>query len=146
MQLEIKIDDTCDEPKVIIVTDKMTDEINEIVKRISEYPHSVIAGFHNHEVSVLEPEKIIRIYSANKKVYAVTDSGEYTIRLRIYEVEERLNLLGFVRISSSEIINLKKVKWFDLGFSGTICVNFQNGSTSFVSRRYVAKIKEVLGF
>lgn len=43
------------------------------------------------------------------------------------------------------IINLKKVKGFDLGFSGTICVNFQNGLTAYVSRHYVAKIKQVLG-
>lgn len=145
MQVEIKIDEKCTEPKIIIVTDKMTDEINEIVKRISEQTPFVLAGFQNSEVTVLDPDKIIRIYAANQKVYAVTDNGEYTIRLRIYEVEERLYPLGFVRISSSEIINLKKVKGFDLSFSGTICVNFQNGSTAYVSRRYVAKIKQILG-
>lgn len=145
MKVEIKIDEKCAEPRITIVTDKMTDEINEIVKRISEQPPSVLAGFQSNEVTVLDPTKIIHIYAANQKVYVVTDSGEYTIRLRIYEVEERLHPLSFVRISSSEIINLKKVKGFDLGFSGTICVNFQNGSTAYVSRRYVAKIKQVLG-
>ena len=145
MQIEIKIDEKCTEPQVIIVTNKMTDEINEIVKRISEQPPSVLVGFNNDNAVVLEPDSIIRIYAANQKVYAVTDSVEYTVRLRIYEMEERLYSLGFVRISSSEIINLKKVKGFDLGFTGTICVNFQNGSSSFVSRRYVAKIKLVLG-
>lgn len=145
MQVEIKIDEKCVEPKIIILTDKMTDEINEIVKRILEQPPFILAGFQNGEVAVLDPDKIIRIYAANQKVYAVTDNGEYAIRLRIYELEERLYPFGFVRISSSEIINLKKVKGFDLGFSGTICVNFQNCSTSFVSRRYVAKIKQVLG-
>lgn len=145
MQIEIKIDEKCTEPKIMIVADKMTDEINEMIKRISEQPPSVMVGFQNSEVTVLEPSGIIRVYAANQKVYAVTDIGEYTVRLRIYEVEERLYPLGFVRISSSEIINLKKVKGFDLGFSGTICVNFQNGTTAYVSRRYVAKIKQVLG-
>lgn len=145
MQVEIKIDEKCAEPRIVIITDKMTDEINEIVKRISEQPPFVLAGFQNNEVTVLDLNKIIRIYAANQKVYAVTDNDEYTLRLRIYEIEERLYPLGFVRISSSEIINLKKVKGFDLGFSGTICVNFQNGSTAYVSRRYVAKIKQVLG-
>lgn len=145
MQVEIKIDEKCTKPKIIIVTNKMTDEIDEIVKRISEQPPFVLAGFHNSEVTVLDPDKIIRIYAANQKVYAVTDNGEYTMKLRIYEIEERLYPLCFVRISSSEIINIKKVKGFDLGFSGTICVNFQNGSAAYVSRRYVAKIKQVLG-
>lgn len=145
MQVEIKIDEKCSDAKVIIVCDKMTDEINEIIKRISAQPPSVLAGFKDDEVAVLDPDSIIRVYAANQKVYAVTDNGEYTVRLRIYEIEERLHSLGFVRISSSEIISLKKVKGFDLGFSGTICVNLQNGTTAFVSRRYVAKIKQVLG-
>ncbi|HMM06875.1 MAG TPA: LytTR family DNA-binding domain-containing protein [Clostridiales bacterium] len=145
MQIEIKIDEKCVEPKMIIVTDKMTEEINELIKRISEQTPLVLVGFQNSEAAILHPDDIIRVYAANQKVYAVTDGSEYTVRLRLYEIEERLSSLGFVRISGSEIINLKKVRGFDLGFSGTICVNFQNGSTAYVSRRYVAKIKRVLG-
>ena len=29
MKIEIRIDKNCDEPKVIVVTDKVTDEINK---------------------------------------------------------------------------------------------------------------------
>ena len=72
-------------------------------------------------------------------------TGEYTLRLRLYEAEERLKPLRFVRISNSEIINLKKVRSFDLSFTGTICVILADGSKTYVSRRYVSKIKEVLG-
>ena len=35
MQVEIKIDDNCIEPKVIIITDKVTDEINDILNMLS---------------------------------------------------------------------------------------------------------------
>lgn len=145
MQLEIRLDGTCTDPKIIIVADKMTDEIAELIKRVSAQPPPVLAGFKENEAAVLHPDSIIRVYAASQKVYAVTDAGEYTVRLRIYEIEERLYPLGFVRISSSEIINLRKVKGFDLGLSGTICVNLHNGTTAYVSRRYVAKIKQVLG-
>ena len=31
MQIEIKIDEKCKEPKIIVMTDKMTDEVNAIV-------------------------------------------------------------------------------------------------------------------
>ena len=64
---------------------------------------------------------------------------------RLYEIEERLNPHQFVRISNSEIINLKRVDNFDLSFTGTICVKLSNGTTTYVSRRYVAKIKKILG-
>lgn len=145
MQVEIKIDANCTETKVIVLTDKMTDEINELVKRISDDPLFVLVGFQDDSISILNPDKIVRIYSANQKVYALSDNVEYTVRLRLYELERRLNSLGFVRISNSEIINITKVKSFDLSFSGTICVKLQNNSVSYVSRRYVAKIKQVLG-
>ena len=42
MKVEIKIDENCKDPKIIIVTDKMTNEINDIMKRLSdEQPESV---------------------------------------------------------------------------------------------------------
>ena len=46
---------------------------------------------------------------------------------------------------SSEIINLKAVRSFDLSRAGTIRVALKNGEAAYVSRRYVAKIKEALG-
>ena len=52
---------------------------------------------------------------------------------------------AFVRISNSEIINLKKVSGFDLSFVGTICVSLSNGTVTYASRRYVSKIKDLLG-
>ena len=145
MQVEIKVDTSCAETKVIIVTNKMTDDICELAKRISEQMPSVLAGFKDDKVSILDNAEIIRLYSANQKVYAVTKSGEYAMRLRLYELEQRLNPSEFVRISNSEIINLREVDGFDLSYSGTICVKFRDKSTSYVSRRYVAKIKQVLG-
>ncbi|MEE3451384.1 MAG: LytTR family DNA-binding domain-containing protein, partial [Acutalibacteraceae bacterium] len=67
------------------------------------------------------------------------------LRQRLYELEEQLNKYSFVRISNSEIINLKKVRNFDLSLSGTICVTLSDGTATYVSRRYVSKIKKVLG-
>lgn len=134
MKIEIKIDENCVEPKVLIVTDKVTDGINEIVKRLS-----------GGQVVVLEPEEIVRIYAANGKVYAEAEQGTYLLRLRLYEMEQRLANKSFVRISNGEIINLKKVKGFDLSFTGTICVSLSNGTVTYVSRRYVSKIRHLLG-
>lgn len=145
MQVEIKIDSTVREPKVIVLTDRMTDEVNEIVRKISETEPTMLAGFREDTVTVLDPEEIYRIYAANGKVFAVTGKAEYTLRMRLYEVEERFRRSSFVRISNSEIINLKAVRSFDLSLAGTIRVALKNGEAAYVSRRYVGKIKEALG-
>ena len=145
VQVEVKLDTAATEPKVIILTNRMTEEVHSIVQMLSETEPKLIAGFREETVTVLDEKDILKIYAANGKVYAVLPSGEYTLRLRLYEIEERLKPQHFVRISNSEIINLKKVKSFDLSFTGTICVVLSDGSKTYASRRYVAKLKEVLG-
>ena len=145
MQIEIKIDEKCKEPKIIVMTDKMTDEVNAIIKRLSDEQPQVIAGFREDVVEVLEPSEIYRVFAESGKVFAETNYGEYALRLRLYEPEQRLDSKTFVRISNSDIINLRKVKRFDLSFVGTICITLSNGTVTYVSRRSVAKIKQLLG-
>ena len=144
MQVEINIDGSVTEPKVIILTDRMTEEINDLVRRISKPETQMIAGFRDDTVTLLDQETVLRIYAANGKVFAVTGNGEYLVRQRLYELEAQLRQDRFVRISNSEIINLKKVRHFDLSFSGTICVSLSDGTVTYVSRRYVSKIRDLL--
>ena len=144
VQVEINIDSSVTEPKVIILTDRMTEEINDLVRRISKPETQMIAGFRDDTVTLLDQETILRIYAANGKVFAVTGNGEYLVRQRLYELEAQLRQDRFVRISNSEIINLKKVRHFDLSFSGTICVSLSDGTVTYVSRRYVSKIRDLL--
>ncbi len=145
MEVEIKIDSSYTEPKIIIMAASMTEDINNIVKKISEETSLIISGSRNDKIEVLEQSELIRIYAGGGRVFAVTDKGEYVLRLRLYELEKRLSSCQFVRISNSEIINLKKVSHFDLSFTGTICVKLSNNTTTYVSRRYVSKVKKILG-
>ena len=145
MQVEVKIDKNCKDPKIVIVTDKMTDEIGVLVQSLSASYPNVIAGFSGNEVRLLEESEIVRIYAANQKVYAQTENRDYILRPRLYELEERLDKRLFVRISNSEIVNLKKIVRLDLSISGTICVELNNQTNAYVSRRYVTKIKQALG-
>lgn len=145
MQVEIKIDSSYTEPKILILTASMSDEINSIVKKLSEDVPQVISGIKDDKIEVLDPAKLIRIYANNGKVFAAAENGEYILRLRLYEIEDRLSPNQFIRISNSEIINLTHVQNFDLSFTGTICVKLSNNTTTYVSRRYVSKIKKILG-
>ncbi len=145
MQIEIKIDSSCTEPKIIIQTASITEEVNTLMQRLSENTPPILTGSKDGKIEVLSQDDLFRIYASGGKVFAVTDKGEYLLRLRLYEAAERLNSSRFVRISNSEIINLNKVKNFDLSFSGTIYVELSNGTTTYVSRRYVSRIKKILG-
>ena len=147
MKLNIEIDTNIEEPAALITTPCMTEEVTRVVDFISKLDDitTVISGIRDDKVELLEQESIFRIYAEEGKVLARTESGLYQIRLRLYELEERLDDSKFVRISNSEIVNLKKVKSLDLSFVGTICMELSNGEVSYVSRRYVSKIKKKLG-
>jgi len=145
MQLEVKIDSSCIEPKVIIFTASMTEDVNIILNKLSDQAPPIISGSKDNKIEVIEQADLIRIYASSGKVFAVTHKGEYALRLRLYEIEERLPPHQFVRISNSEIINLKNVNNFDLSFTGTICVKLANDTITYVSRRYVSKLKKILG-
>ena len=145
MQVEIKIDSSYTDPKIIILTASMTEDVNSIVKRLSKDVPQIISGYKDEKIEILEQADLIRIYANSGKVFAVTNRGEYILRLRLYEIENQLSSDQFIRISNSEIINLKKVNNFDLSFTGTICVKLSNGITTYVSRRHVPKLKKILG-
>lgn len=147
MRVNIKIDANYEEPEVLITTAHMTDEVNRIVDFIShsDAVTTIISGIKNEKVELLEQAALIRIYAEDGKIFARTENDLYQLRLRLYELEERLDDSLFVRISNSEIVNLKKVKSLDLSFVGTICMELSNGDVSYVSRRYVTKIKKRLG-
>lgn len=145
MKIEVKVDAACAETLVVIHTDKVDEEVQELVRRLSVDAPQVIVGFRDEEAVILAQEDVVRTYAEGGKVFAETADGKYTLRLRLYELEERLDAKRFVRISNAEIVNLGWVRGFDLSFAGTICVRLKNEQATYVSRRYVAKIKQVLG-
>lgn len=145
MNVEIQIDTSYIDPKIIIITASINEKVNGIVKKLSEETPQMLSGIRDGVVKILDKDDIIKIYAESGKTVAVTAEGEYIVRRRLYELEELLIGDSFARISNSEIINLKKVISFDMSFSGTICVKLSDGASTYVSRRYVSKIKKILG-
>lgn len=143
MVVEIKIDRTCTEPKLIIYTAAITEEVTELTKRLSAKTSKSLAGYQGEQVQIIPVSHILRIYTEKQKVLLQTESETLQLKYRLYELEEMLDRERFVRISNSEIVNFDKVKCLDLSISGTILLRFQNGQTTYVSRRYVSKIKEL---
>ena len=145
MKIEVKVDEACREPMVVVYTDRVTDEVQSIVRRLAQDAPQVVVGFREEEAVLLAEDEIQRVLTEGGKVFAEMADGRFALRLRLYELEERLDAKKFVRISNAEIVNLSWIRGFDLSFAGTICVRLKSGAVTYVSRRYVAKIKQVLG-
>lgn len=144
MKIDVTLDPALEELLVKVLSPGETEELRALLARLEEPER--LTGFRGGEAVPLEPGEVLRFYGEDKEVRAQALGGEiYTVRLRLYELEERLPRREFVRVSHSEIVNWKKVTALDLSLSGTIRVTLEGGVATYVSRRYVKRIKEVLG-
>ena len=146
MDVEIKLEPGRAAPKVIILTGEMTEQVADLARRLAAGESRFLPARQGEQVVLLEPADIYRIYAQGQQVLARLAEGTAVLRFRLYELEERLDPGVFVRISHSEIVNLKQVTALDLSLAGTIKMTLAGGAAvCWVSRRYVPKIKQALG-
>ena len=143
MKIEINIDPACTEPKVVIHTDRMTDEVRALAERLSDPLPDTIPAHTERGVVFLPVDGLMRIYTERQKVLAQTAQGTYTLKFRLYEMEEKLRGRSFVRISSSELVNTRMITGMDFSLAGTILITLRGGITTYVSRRHVSGIKKL---
>lgn len=144
MEVEIRVEPGRQEPKVIILAGEESEELRRLAESLSPLSLGPIPVSQGPEKRLLPQGEFLRFYTDGKGVSAQTAEGIYTVRLRLYELEERLDRTRFVRISNAEIINLDRVTAVDLSLAGTICMTLSGQVRVYVSRRYVKKIKETL--
>ncbi len=143
MKVELNIDEKFKEILVTISTDKINDEVQELVNYI-EYKEDYLVGIADNQVCVLDISDIIRVFVEDRKVFVVTTKGKFVVRKKLYEMNNLLTK-DFVKISQSEIANIKFIKNLDLSIRGTIVIVYKNSDISYVSRRLLKDFKTKLG-
>lgn len=144
MNIEVKIDEKYDNPKIVIYTNKVDAEISNIIDGISSINQKFLKAYKDERMYILNQDEIETIYSENGKIYVKCNNEIYNIKNRLYELEKSLDKKIFVRISNSEIVNFNKVENIDFKIIGTLVLNFKSGNKAYASRRYIPKIKEFL--
>ncbi len=138
--MEIRLEPGRKEPRAVIYAGADTPELQELVQRLSGVFLGPVPAFQGERAVLLEPGEVYRFYTDGKGVSAQTEAGVYAVRLRLYELEERLGRRGFLRVSH------RKITALDLSLTGTIRMTLGDGAAvCYVSRRYVKKIKKALG-
>lgn len=145
MKVEVHIDPQLTQAKVVIHAPARSLQVERLVRQLEELTApSTFTAFRDGEARLLPLSDILRFYADGKGVSCQATSGTYTVRERLYELEEALTGTRFVRVSNSEVVNLNRVTALDLSLTGTIKMTLEGGTTVYVSRRYVKKIKQAL--
>ncbi len=147
VDIDVVIDKQFTDPKVTIQTREKTEQVDNIIyaiENVSGNDFPVIPAYDGEKVELLSQRDIYRAYTQGRKVMVQTEDNSYTIKRSLIALEEDLNPKRFLRISQSEIINLYKVKRFDINIVGTIGIEFDNGQTSWAARSRVKAVKEFI--
>ena len=144
MEYEIEISSKIKSPYVVIHTNEITDEIQNLIKILKSEPRNVLTLKDGDRFSVISLNDIYMVCVEEKDVVVYCEAKKYISNKRLYELEE---LLGndFLRISKSTIINLNHVKNVVPSFKGVMYLNMKNGSSGIISRKYLPEFKRRLG-
>ncbi len=145
MKIRFDIQKKYQEPEIHICSCRRDEQTQMLYRTINGLVGSNYTVYDGQSAVIVQVADIVRIYSRSKKVYVRTDGQEYEIKERLYTLEEELKTKDFVRISNSEIVNVRCIRRLDTSYAGTIKMIFKNQDETYVSRRCVSKIKMVLG-
>lgn len=148
VDIEVVLNEIYVEPKVTIQTKEKTRQVENIIyaiETVSDNEFPMITAYQEEgKLEIISQRDIIRAYTHGRKVFLQTENGTCTVRKTLTALENDLNSDRFIRISQSEIINLHKVKCFDINIVGTIGIEFEDGTKSWASRSRVKAVKAML--
>ena len=139
MRIEFRRDPDAEEPLVLIIARERSPEVEALLRRISA-PRAISAWDERGE-TLLSPDEIIRVYTERRRVLVDSERGTFGLRARLYELEARLGP-DFLRISNSELVRRDRILRLDFGIAGTIRLSLRGGGETYVSRRYVSRIRK----
>ena len=144
IRMRFRQDKSLDIIDILITAAEKDDDIETLVRRIKPNTSQQITVLDEYDrTCVLNEDEILFVTSDKKNVRIVTGQNEYRARQSMQNME---NLLSdsFLRVSRFEIVNLSKVSKYDFTITGTLRIEFENGTETWASRRYIPIIKERL--
>ena len=113
-----------------------------ILSKLSQNAKKMLACQAFYEKYNINLDDVILLMRDGRYVTAVTTNGDHIIKDALSRAEELLDPIWFVRISQSEIVNLKYLEHWDFVSGGFIQIRMANGIKCYTSRRYTKQIRE----
>lgn len=143
IKVEIKINENIEQAYVVIYTNEINEEINEILLRLKENAE-IIAVNEGEKIVILQKQDIYMVRLEATELIIYTKDKSYKSKKRLYEIGEQLGS-GFMQISKYAFINLKMVDSVEPFFNGVMNLKLKNGYTEYISRKYLPSFKKYLG-
>ncbi len=144
MRLIIEEDPGLQEEEVIIRCARIDNKIQNLYDLIkNNISTSQRLVFYKGDTEYyLDLADILFFETEDSTIYAHTNNKEFSVKLKLYELEQILPD-SFVRVSKSAIINIKQIYSITKNLASSSLVEFQNSHKRlYVSRRYYSELRK----
>ena len=97
------------------------------------------------ETRFIPISQVLYFESVDDRTYLYTADSVYSCDLRLYQIAEKLDQVGFARISKSAVANLHHMYAIRREKKRTLTAEMSNGEYVQVSRTYLQEIQRKLG-
>ena len=144
VRISINVDDKIETTEIMISCKRLTPEIERIIATLRILDQQLTVHKLD-EMYIIDTSKVLYMEAVDRKTFVYTKNEVYESTLKLYELEERLESLGFLRVSKSCILQLKWIKSLRADFDRKIRVTMENEEQIIVSRQYSEGLKRRLG-
>ena len=132
------------ETAVIIQCSNITDDILRL-EALLLGSNQKFSCTKNYKTHLIDKRDVFYIESVDKQCFLYSADDVYETNLKLYELEEMLDAVGFFRCAKSQIINIAKIRSLRPDFGGRIEAEMENGEKIIISRQYAKSFKERVG-
>ena len=143
MKITLNQDPAFPETEVIINCPQADEDILLLVAMLRIHQKKLV-GILEGGRHLLDVKDILYIDTADKRTFLYTGTAVYESALRLYELENNLKELDFLRVGRSAIVNFRKIRSIRPELGGRLLVTMDNGEQVYVSRQYAGEMKEKL--
>ena len=143
MKITLNQDPAFPETEVVINCPQADEDILRLVAMLRVYQKKLV-GVKDGERHLLDVKDILYIDTADKKTFLYTEKAVYESALKLYELEDALRELDFLRAGRSSIVNFRRLKSIRPELGGRLLVTMDNGEQVYVSRQYAGELKDKL--
>ena len=144
MKIRLELNQDLTEVEVVIKAARLDSQIQDIQRALEQATAPPLIFYKGTSEFFVDVDKMLFFETDGSKIYAHTADDAYEVRLKLYELEERLPYY-FCRISKSTIANSRSIYSLEKSFSGTSRVRFyETHKEVHVSRHYYQFLKEKL--
>jgi DNA-binding LytR/AlgR family response regulator len=132
-----------EELEVMIHCGRLTEEVKKLITLLRVMDLK-LTGSRAGETYILDAEKVLYIDTVDRRTFFYLEKEVYESALRLYELEEKLAVLDFMRANKSCIVNFRKIRALKADLGGRLLLTMENGEKLYVSRQYAAEFKKKL--